>query len=128
VVWTVRIKGQDAVALPVSDAFLLALLPRVRDPEVMLIDPYRDATLDRRALTRWQAELARIAGELREEMAARLAQTRRLPGDPTSREMLLHDWVERELSTDQYFQMLREVEAAVALALEGDGVIVAMGD
>jgi hypothetical protein len=128
VVWTIRIKGKDAFSLAVSDAFLHVLLPRVHDPEVMLMDPYRDATLDRRLLTRWQAELARIAGELRAGMAASLAQTRRLPDDPASRSMLLHDWVERELATDQHFQMLREVEAVVALALEGDGLIVAMGD
>jgi len=34
-VWTVRIGGQDAIVLTVSDAFLHMLLARVRDAEVM---------------------------------------------------------------------------------------------
>jgi len=127
-VWTVRIGGQDAIVLTVSDAFLHMLLARVRDAEVKHLDPYRDATLDYRALVRWHAEIERIAAELREEVTARLAKTRRLPGDETSRKLVLHDWVERELSADEQFRALREVEAAVTLALESDGEIVAMGD
>jgi len=128
VVWIVRIGGQDAIVLTVSDAFLHTLLARVRDADVKQLDPYRDATLDYRALVRWRAEIERIAAELREEVTARLAKTRRLPGDETSRELVLHDWVERELSADEQVRALREVEAAVTLALESGGVIVAMGD
>jgi hypothetical protein len=128
VVWTVRIGDEDAAVVKVSDAFLHALTARVRDLELRQLDPYRDVTLDRRTLARWQAELVRIAGELRAEAAARLAQTRRLPNDAAARALILDDWVERELAADRDFQELREIEAAVALALEGGGVIVAIGD
>jgi hypothetical protein len=127
-IWTVRIGNEDAATVKVSDALLHSLSPRIRDAEIRQLDPYRDVTLDRRALARWQAELARITGELRAETAGRLAQMRRLPSDANARDLLLNDWVERELASDRDFQELREIEAAVALALEGGGVIVAIGD
>ena len=114
--------------LKVTDVFLSAFLPRTRDAEVRGLDPYRDATLDQRSLARWQGELDHVKTQMREEIRTRLAQTRRLPSDPTSREAVLRDWVERELSADEHFRTLLEVDTAVTLALDCGGIIEVMGD
>jgi hypothetical protein len=128
VIWTIRIPHQQIIILKVTDVFLSNFLPRTHDAEVRRLDPYRDAMLDQRSLTRWQGELNHVKVQMREETRARLAQTRRLPSDPTSREAVLRDWVERELSADEHFRTLLEVDTAVTLALDGGGIIEVMGD
>jgi hypothetical protein len=127
-IWTVRIGNDDAAVVKVSDVLLNELIARLRDAEIKQIDPYRNVTLDRHALTHWQAELTRIMHDLHVEAGARLKQARHLPRAAPARELILNDWVERERADSRDFQDLQELVAAVEMALEGGGVIVAIGD
>lgn len=127
-IWKVRIEGVDELVLRVTDSFLHQLFTRVHDPTVKQLDPYRDASLDQSTMTRWQHELARVKQEIRTEVGHRLVRERNLPREPTFRDVLLREWIDQELSTNEHFQMLVEVEAAVNLTLEAAGVIEVLGD
>ena len=127
-IWSVRFEAEEVLVLKIRDTFLTWLLPRVQDAEVRRLDPYCDATLNRNALLHWQTELVSVRTAWRAQVARLLTETRRLPVDQASRDALLAAWVERKLSADENVSTLLELEAAVALALESNGVIEVTGD
>lgn len=116
------------LSLVVSDVMIEWLCARAQDPIVRSLDPYRDSVLDAAILERWRDELARIERDWAREVAAEMTETRRLPRDASARRALIEDWTTRVLTSDERYPVLRDMAAAISLALEIGGFIHALGD
>lgn len=129
-IWDVYKSRQTGAefSLVVSDAMIEWLRARAEDPVVRGIDSYRDTILELEGLEHWRDELARIERAWAHEIATGLAKTRRLPVEAPARQALLHHWVEQKLASDEHGRLLREMAAAISLALEIRGFIHAVGD
>lgn len=127
-----RVCGSQAkeveLSLVVSDVMIEWLCARAQDPIVRSLDPYRDSVLDAAILERWRDELARIERDWAREVAAEMTETRRLPRDASARRALIEDWTTRVLTSDERYPVLRDMAAAISLALEIGGFIHALGD
>ena len=126
--WAVSTPG-GGVALNVTldESFLAWLRDRSSVPDVM-IDPYRTTTIGGESQVRWRDELKRIGAEHMAAVTSRLATRPGLPADRTARERVVGTLVERELAATPEWVTLGEAVAALELALELGGVIVARGD
>jgi hypothetical protein len=101
---------------------------RVDDAQVRTFDPYVDARLDAEALTRWLSAPAGAVSARRRETEAGLRATHQLPRDTTARDLLLAEWVARELADDAHYRTLLELEATITLALETGARVDTIGD
>lgn len=129
-IWRVRGPGrsEDELVLVVSDVFVEWLRVRAHDVAVRALDPYRDTVLEGAVLERWREDLALVEHDRAGEVAAALAETRRLPRDASTRDAMLKEWVEQALAADEHHRTLRDIAAAVSLALEIGGAIHLWGD
>jgi hypothetical protein len=127
-----RVCGSQAkeaeLSLVVSDVIIEWLCARAQDPIIRSLDPYRDSVLNTAMLERWRDELVRIEHDWASEVAAELTETRRLPRDAGARRALVEDWTKRILTSDERYPVLRDMTAAISLALEIGGFIHALGD
>lgn len=125
--WSIENDGGVLLQVTVSEELLAWLAARTRAPE-MLIDPYRDARLDREVQLRWREEIDRIATEHRAAVGEQLASRTRLPAERAAREAVLGRLVDTELERTPEWRAMVEVGAILELALDSGCTIVARGD
>ena len=119
--------GESLLNVAVGEEFLAWVRARTSRPD-LIIDPYRDVTLDRDSELLWRDELARIAAEHRAAVEQRLALSPGLPADKATRERVIGVLVARELARTAEWRTLDEVRAVLDLALELGQPIIARGD
>jgi hypothetical protein len=95
--------GESLLNVAVGEAFLAWVRARTSRPDLM-IDPYRDVTLDREAELFWRDELTRIAAEHRAAVEQRLVASAGLPAEEAARARVLGVLVERELTRTAEWQ------------------------
>ncbi len=123
--WCVKVDGKAQLHVHVDESFLGWLGNQA--PQLS-VDPYRDMQLDTAALAFWRDELCLVGDRQAAALRTQLATRPDLPKDPEAREQVLASLVDRELGKDPHAATLKELLAAVELALETGGTISAFGD